>query len=821
MADIEEVIKRLRYVYTSEGADKVTSDMRKVEGAHASIADKSVSAERAVLSLERQFGRLERRYNPLVKAQQDYERVQRQVNAAVMQNPALQARANDVLALAAKRYEAATAANITFSESQGLARYELINLSRQLQDIGVGLASGQSPFMILVQQGPQVADIFTSTTGTLQGFVAQIRAVITPTRVLLGLVGVLGVGAYAGYRSWRNFALALDDTARAAGVSTREMAKLQAAASFRGIAGDDFASAMNAFSTSVFRAERGMGSLAKTLHFYKVNVEGVNETFDAVADLIKEASTDQERLQLLQQAGLPASMDWVRFMQQGADGIRRAKDHAVEFGGAANDDMIRKAREFDEAWNTAWTNFKDDARKAVVEIADALFEAGRRIEQFYYKYHPGILEQRKREALRGALPGMGPEGFRFHYDRFPSRPPQKPSGSPTDEERDRLKVEAGLRADQQRIGLLGELATVQERVRLKEVAIAQARLQPGNKITDDDVARMREYARAQALGIIPMQQRANSLRIEADTLGMAVGAAAAYRAEQEKLLEFRLRGIVLTERQAAELRNEAQAIGEATQAAAERRLKADVQRSANFLASIDRQIASRLSQVYGGEWRAHMNSAIADQMRFNDVMRRTAGLLESNLASGLADVAVGAKTFKEVFAETSRVVIRAIEEMAIKMYIMRPLMAGLDSVLGGGGGFGLGSLFGGLFGGGPGTGTGLSLKRLAGLYGDGAAFVSGRVIPFAGGGVIDRPIVFPMARGAGLAGEAGPEAIMPLRRGPDGRLGVVAQNVPAQRSVTVHAPVTVIAPEPAKFIRSRGQVSRAVDQAWHRAQRFN
>lgn len=58
---------------------------------------------------------------------------------------------------------------------------------------------------------------------------------------------------------------------------------------------------------------------------------------------------------------------------------------------------------------------------------------------------------------------------------------------------------------------------------------------------------------------------------------------------------------------------------------------------------------------------------------------------------------------------------------------------------------------------------------------NGNAFQGGRVIPFASGGVVDSPTFFPMARGIGLMGEAGPEAIMPLKRGPDGKLGVVAQ----------------------------------------------
>jgi hypothetical protein len=46
----------------------------------------------------------------------------------------------------------------------------------------------------------------------------------------------------------------------------------------------------------------------------------------------------------------------------------------------------------------------------------------------------------------------------------------------------------------------------------------------------------------------------------------------------------------------------------------------------------------------------------------------------------------------------------------------------------------------------------------------GNVFQDGNLIPFASGGIVTRPTVFPMAQGAGLMGEAGAEAIMPLTR---------------------------------------------------------
>jgi lambda family phage tail tape measure protein len=86
---------------------------------------------------------------------------------------------------------------------------------------------------------------------------------------------------------------------------------------------------------------------------------------------------------------------------------------------------------------------------------------------------------------------------------------------------------------------------------------------------------------------------------------------------------------------------------------------------------------------------------------------------------------------------------------------------------------------------------------------------SGAVKPFASGGVIGTPTYFPLiGGGTGLAGEAGPEAIMPLRRGPDGKLGVSGNG--GGNSITVQ----IATPDVDSFRRSEsyitGQIARAV-----------
>jgi hypothetical protein len=97
----------------------------------------------------------------------------------------------------------------------------------------------------------------------------------------------------------------------------------------------------------------------------------------------------------------------------------------------------------------------------------------------------------------------------------------------------------------------------------------------------------------------------------------------------------------------------------------------------------------------------------------------------------------------------------------------------------------------------------------------GGAFAQGRVMPFAKGGVVAQPVGFAMRGGRGLMGEAGPEAIMPLARGPDGRLGV--QSAGGGRAVTVVMNITT--PDVQGFQRSQTQIAAQAQRMLARGQK--
>ena len=103
-------------------------------------------------------------------------------------------------------------------------------------------------------------------------------------------------------------------------------------------------------------------------------------------------------------------------------------------------------------------------------------------------------------------------------------------------------------------------------------------------------------------------------------------------------------------------------------------------------------------------------------------------------------------------------------------------------------------------------------QLLGGFGGEGGEMPS----LFAKGGVVAAPTAFSLGGGkAGIVGEAGPEAILPLMRGVDGRLGVRQSG--GGRSVTVNFNVST--PDVGGFKRSENQINTMLNRAVARGER--
>lgn len=112
-----------------------------------------------------------------------------------------------------------------------------------------------------------------------------------------------------------------------------------------------------------------------------------------------------------------------------------------------------------------------------------------------------------------------------------------------------------------------------------------------------------------------------------------------------------------------------------------------------------------------------------------------------------------------------------------------------------------------------------AMSGIAGsLLGSLGSGVAGKVTPFADGGVVKSPSFFSMGGNAtGLMGEAGAEAILPLKRGADGALGVAMSGGSGAGSGQIVFNVT--ATDAASFKRSEGQITAMLARSVARGRR--
>lgn len=205
------------------------------------------------------------------------------------------------------------------------------------------------------------------------------------------------------------------------------------------------------------------------------------------------------------------------------------------------------------------------------------------------------------------------------------------------------------------------------------------------------------------------------------------------------------------------------------------------------LAALERSLddTSRVVGAFEGQMKQVGVSASAAE--------REVGALSNSMGRGLR------KSFEDVVFDGARLsdALRGVaENMAQAVYraSIKPVEGAIGGVVSGG----LSALLGGLM-----------------PFAAGGAFSQGRVMPFAKGGVVSSPVTFPMRGATGLMGEAGPEAIMPLTRGADGRLGVQSQG--GGRAVNIV--MNVSTPDVQGFQRSQGQIAAQVSRALSRGQR--
>ncbi|EJN15686.1 Lambda phage tail tape-measure protein (Tape-meas-lam-C) [Bradyrhizobium sp. YR681] len=595
------------------------------------------------------------------------------------------------------------------------------------------------------------------------------------------------------------------------GLSLRDFQGVKLEGAIKGLADGQINAGLEKSAELLNDAGRNANSLSKVFDENGVSLRNSNgqlisqnQLLQVAADLVSRARNPQDAIALAQMLGF--TKEWVPLLQEGSAAMRDLGDRAQDAGALIDDETIHRAQEFDAKWrqNSAeFSAYMKSALYGLMPLVDDLIEGA---SKFVKSIDRAKIIQASDESFKKFNEATGiPESGVISIDaeklveagREFQRQPVFSTETWVNFGKsvyDGFKFRSAEEAARDIPGFAASLITEPSYPTAAQMDAAfdkwsppdpgsRARPLPGLTAADygqDSPSRVpsrEQSADAVDRAIASLTRHTAVQEADAKAVGLGAAALAGYRAEAAESAAVLANGGKETAAQAkafADLRERAMAAADAlARAKVEGRI--DFGAKTMFLSQEDVAIANQLKDIYGNDVPKALNSTFAAAMRTQDAMRQLSSSIENSLVSGLTDIASGAKTAGQGFQDMANSIVRAIEQMIIKLLIVEPLMRSVQGFAGGifGGGGGL-----------PGT-EGSPYFGPVAPSANGNVFSSGAIVPFAMGGipdVVSSPTIAPMA----MFGEAGDEAIMPLRRGADGRLGVSGGgSAPMQVNVTL------------------------------------
>lgn len=620
-----------------------------------------------------------------------------------------------------------------------LASQHVSNLAYQFNDVVVSLASGQNPLMVFIQQGSQIGQIYGQSGLSLRGFAAAIAGMLAPLAPLIVALG-LAVAAIAALTKQANDDSGLKKYTTSMGYTKAEVAKLNAVTvtfgdTMKAVFQVGFERIASAFGVSTGDIKKAWQSVMDFLIAATRNAVAVIYSLNAgLAYAIKRtydnirAGTAENPFSTLMEGYKSAYGDAQKFMD---DVVKQARANAQK----RQSDMAKAM--FDAPTDRSANRLASILQGAQGEIA----AENARAEAIGLSARAAAeLEQRTKllnQIEKAGIPIT--DGLRAKVDAlskaYADAKVAADTAAAVQGVVDGLQKQSDAINDQlSLVGLYGDALT---RARIEMDALAKARdaLPKGEVLSPEEAGRIMRGAQPVASDQINLdratrmeqlrkdaEDAAYALDLERKGLGLAGAAAESYAFVTDRLNEAKRQGIDLSPDEIAAIKAAGDAYG-ATRYA------------------IDQQA-----------------QAIADAREV------TKGFF-SDWINGVRD---GANLFKS-FADS---VIASLNRIIDKL-LDNTLNSFLNNIS-------FGSLLGG------GTRNAYGISGASNLYALGGTF--GTAQRFANGGaftnrIVNTPTLFRFANGAALGemGEAGPEAVMPLKRGPDGSLGVRAHGGRGQK----------------------------------------
>jgi len=677
--------------------------------------------------------------------------------------------------------------------SAGQLSAALRGVPAQFTDIVTALQGGQSPMQVLFQQGGQLKDQFGGIGAAARGLAGYVMGLVNPLTVTAAAVGTLGYIAYTEAERMERFGLAVIKAGQnaahsAAGLDalTERLDRLEGIT--RGGADEAVLALTENTRLSGEQFDRAAAAIAR---WSSVSGESADEVSRRFAELGKDPY--EALLKLAEGGGMVTKqmLDAAQSLQESGDKAGAAR---IAFNALVDDTNNKSAQAVANlsGWARVWREIKDEAAGAWAAVAGATAAMAERGNVRMPDNSPNFggdvaaaarwrQQQREREMVEGAMAASIARNraavnaamaeARRELDTLNSSNGYRKDGK------------AGIDAEIERIQRLGKAANASQAEIRAMVAAARA-AEPkaaAPKKTDeqreaDQLQRSYESLAGQMTRQIALYGKVGeAAKVSYDVqYGALKGLSQARKDElirqAQQIDDQRIEAQFQS--QVATLEREIALFGERGRAAA---LAYDMQ--AAGLDKVNPKLAESLREL--AAWRDWQDEMAAIEDVWDDVaaehgrvalkvkddldfMTTAAQQAGRNMQDAFADFLFdpfkdGAEGMLENFG---KVLQRMAAEMAASQVFKMLGNWGQTNAGAGGWQGALAGIVSGLFG-------APTKNALGGVY-------SSPSLSAYSGQIVNKPTMFAFAKGAGLMGEAGPEAIMPLRRGPDGRLGVSA-----------------------------------------------
>lgn len=230
----------------------------------------------------------------------------------------------------------------------------------------------------------------SALTGALKGFAAA----FTLDKVIRGLADANAELVRIG------------ETAKRVGLDLQRFQELQFAGRSNGLSSKDFGTGLEGLAEKLNEARQSENGLSKLfddnnvkLKDRKGEVIGVNDALGQVANLVRNAATEFDKIKIAETVGL--TRDWVPLLEQGAEAINRQASAARAAGAVIDSDVIQKAKDFERDWSAAiqrWTTLFQANAGVIIGMIDTIIDKASGLFAGLDRYSKGLQAKADLEA---------------------------------------------------------------------------------------------------------------------------------------------------------------------------------------------------------------------------------------------------------------------------------------------------------------------------------------------------------------------------------------------------------------------------------------